>query len=197
MRLSAWLAVRCLDAWTFAILAGGVATLLGLVTVAEGAWNTLRAVERESWPVVNGVIVRVEIRTDRMANGEPADSRVATYAYTLNDRPVVAEQALAVPRLPLTRKMRENALRSLRSGPCRVHYNPANPSESWIMADAPLWEQIVIGFAFTLMGLMVAVAGLFKRRGVGLMASEPLGVDSLPKEPPGPRRWEVRSLGLC
>lgn len=197
MRLSAWLAVRRVEVWTFAILAGSFATLLGIATVAEGAWTTWRAAERETWPVVNGVIVRVEIRTDRVANGAPADSRVATYCYMLNDRPVIAEQALAIPKLPLTRKWREEALKSLRSGPCRVHYNPANPAESWILMDPPLWEQIAIGLAFTFMGLLIAIAGSFKRRGAGLLATEPRGLASLPKEPPGPKRWEVGSLGLC
>ncbi|MCC6739827.1 MAG: DUF3592 domain-containing protein [Planctomycetia bacterium] len=197
MRLSAWLAVRRLEAWTFAIVAGGLGVLVGLATVALGAWETWRAAERESWPVVSGVVVRVEIRTDRVANGKPADSRVATYCYTLNDRPVIAEQSLAVPNLPITRKWRENKLRSLRSGPTQVHYNPANPAESWILAEPPLWEQMVIGLAFTLMGLMIALAGSFKRRGAGLLSTEPRGLDSLPKEPPGPRRWELGSLGLC
>ena len=126
-----------------------------------------------------------------------ADSRVATYAWILDGRRIVAEQSLAIPTLPFTFGLRENTLRSMRTGPVRVHYNPDNPSESWIVAETPQLESAILGVAFALMGLCIAVAGWFKRRGAELLLSEGRGLNAQNRELPGPKRWTIRVVGVC
>lgn len=197
MRLAAWLAVRRVELWTFAIVGGSVATLVGLWIAGLALLETSRALEREDWPVAQGVVLAVEHHTDRTVNGQPADSRVATYAWTLDGRRIVAEQSLSIPTLPFTFGLREDTLRSIRTGAVRVHYNPDNPSESWIIAETPQVESAILGLAYALMGLSIAVAGWFKRRGAELLLSEGRGSHALDREPPGPKRWTIRVVGVC
>ncbi len=197
MRFAAWLAVRRVELWTFAIVAGSAATVVGLWIAGLAVLETSRAMERSDWPVAHGVVLSVENHTDRLVAGQPADSRVATYAWTLDGRRIVAEQSLAIPTLPFTFGLRENTLRSMRTGPVQVHYNPENPSESWIVAETPQLESAFLGLAFSLMGLSIAVCGWFKRRGAELLLSEGRGLHALNREPPGPKRWHVGLPGLC
>ncbi|KAF0240495.1 MAG: hypothetical protein FD180_4915 [Planctomycetota bacterium] len=197
MRLNRWLAVRRFEVWTFGIVCGSLGALTGLWIAGLGALETRRAWERENWPVAEGAVLQVEERTDRVANGRAADSLVASYAFLLDGRRVTAEQAIAIPTMGFTFALRENTLRSLRRGPCRVHYNPANPAESFIVADPPLWEAILLGLSFTFMGVIIAAGAWWKRRQVEQLIGDQRGLDSLPKEPPGVKRWEVGVMGLA
>ncbi len=197
MRLAAWLAVRRVELWTFAIVAGSTGALVGLWIAGLAVLETSRALEREDWPVAQGVVLTVEHQTDRIANGQPADSRVATYAWILDGRRIVAQQSLAIPTLPFTFGLREDALRSMRTGPVRVHYNPENPSESWIIAESPQLEAALLGVAYALMGFSIAVAGWFKRRGAELLLSEGRGLNAQNRAPPGSKRWTIRVVGVC
>lgn len=197
MRLAAWLAVRRVELWTFAIVAGSAGAVVGLWIAGLAVLETSRALEREDWPVAQGVVLAVEHQTDRIANGQPADSRVATYAWILDGRRIVAQQSLAIPTLPFTFGLRENTLRSMRTGPVRVHYNPENPSESWIVAETPQLESALLGVAYALMGFSIAVAGWFKRRGAELLLSEGRGLNQQNRELPGSKRWTIRVVGVC
>ena len=196
MRLNRWLAVRRFEVWTFAIVCGSIGALTGLWIAGLGALDVQRALDREGWPVADGVVLEVESRTDRVVAGRAASSRVATYAFLLDEKRVTAEQSLAIPTMGFTYSLRENALRSLRTGPCRVHYNPANPAESFIVAEEPLWEAILLGFAFAFMGATIAAGAWWKRRQFDQLMGEQRGLDSLPKEPPS-RRWEVGVMGVA
>lgn len=196
MRENRWLAVRRFEFWTFCIASGALAGLVGLGIAGLGVRDVRRAMEREEWPVAEGVVLQVEDRSDRVVDGRSAGSRVATYAWILDGRRLTAEQAIAIPTMAFTYSLRENSLKSMRTGPCRVHYNASNPAESWIFEDPPLWEAIPLGLAFAMMGVVLAITAWVKRRQMEQLAGEQRGVESLPKEPPGPRRWEVGVMGM-
>jgi hypothetical protein len=197
MRLNAWLATHKKSAlWNFSIAAGTLATLAGLGIASEGAFQMRRGWTRDQWPVANGVVIRVEDRTDRVANGKPADSRVATYAFLLDGHAVVGEQSLAIPRYDWTFGSRTNDLRAMHSGPCQVHYNPENPGESWIRPEESLWEAILLGLLFAGLGFGVAYGGWRMKREAAQLIGEQRGLDSLPKEPGGAKRWEVGVFGV-
>jgi hypothetical protein len=197
MRLNRWLAVRRVEVWTFGIVCGSLGALTGLWIAGLGVLDVRRALEREEWPVAQGVVLDVASRTDRVVDGRAADSRVATYAFMLDGKRVTSEQALAIPTMGFTYSLRESALRSLRVGPCRVHYNPANPSESFIVTEEPLWEAILLGLAFALMGASIAAGSWWKKRQFEQLQGEQRGLDSLPPNEPPSKRWEVGVMGLA
>lgn len=196
MRPNRWICVRRPEFWTLAMALGSLGALAGLGIAAEGAWQWRSAWVRDQWPVADGTVLYVQDRTDRVANGRPADSRAAAYAFTLGERRIVGEQQVAIPTLSFDYWLRENALERMRPGPCRVHYNPENPAESWIYEPPPAWEAVLFGLLFAGMAFSIAFAGWRMKRSLDPMSGEQKGLESLPREPPGPRRWEVGMLGL-
>ncbi|MCE9584316.1 MAG: DUF3592 domain-containing protein [Planctomycetes bacterium] len=196
MRLNRWLSVHQSELWTFTICAGFAAALTGLGIASEGAVRSYRASVQDNWPVATGVIVRVDDRTDRVANGQPADSRVAVYSFQLDGKQLVGDQSIAIPSFDWTLGARESDLLALRPGACQVHYNPENPAESWIWREDSRSDSILLGALFAALGLVVAFVGWKMRNEAVRLVGEEHGADSLHKEPPGIKRWEVGVFGI-
>lgn len=124
-----------------------VTTGLGLLMLGFGVYFLFTAQDSTSWPVAQGVIERVAIRTasnntSASGSGSPRYYAAIAYRYTVDGQAYRSSRfslgsGNRMGKMHKTREAAREAASAYSSGdPIRIYYDPADPAEAVLRAGA-------------------------------------------------------------
>jgi hypothetical protein len=131
------------------IFAGVFALLIGVVGLWTGFKQLRNRAELDNWPTTKGRVIERGIFRPPVPTGPPAfrHAPLVRYAYQVNGKDFVNDfinpKRMQLPRHS-TIRWAQKRLAAIPDDVC-VHYNPANPAESFLFPTPKLMLYVVIG----------------------------------------------------
>jgi len=175
------------------VIAWGILAAVGGIALAATTLEPLRRESEQSkWPVAPGRIASVQTTPCIGADGELIVVRRTAYVFDIDGRTVRSELAETMPRAAWAKQVRAEDSRGELRGSVPVHFNPADPGQSWIQRDPVPLDSVILGFVLFLSGIVVVFVGLRARRVEEGIATE--GEGRIIAPPEGPRRWNLTGV---